>query len=174
VKRTHLVPVLAASVLLGCGHDVPAPVPATATAVAPEQRLLRDVRAIADDHDNGQWTHFALVPRAEPPGLLGMEGIGDINDTGATDVYRAGSPAVRATVWFTAKRPPGCEPPACVRSGRVEPAGEAPDHGYVTIQLSAGPATDQERAFWEKAEFVPAREAPWFARLLTRAGSLGP
>jgi hypothetical protein len=119
---------------------------------------------------NGQATHFALVPRTMPPGIVRMEPSIPLADNGVTDIYSYGD--MKAIVNFTAvPSEHRCDDQPCVHDARltVETA-DAPSLRHVVVWLTgaASPEAAAIRQFWAETAWVPTAQAGWFADLAAR------
>lgn len=119
---------------------------------------------------HGQATHFALVPRTMPPGIVRMEPSTPLADNGVTDIYSYGE--MKAVVNFTAvpgARPCGDQP--CVRDARLTvETSDAPSLRHVVVWFTgtASPEAAAIRQFWATTAWVPTAGAGWFADLAAR------
>lgn len=116
---------------------------------------------------NGQVSHFALVPKSMPPGIVRMEPTGAQAEDGVTDVYSYG--ALNAVVKFTAipgEHPCGDLP--CVRDMHLTVStADAPSLRHVAVWLTGtrSPDATEIQQFWATTAWVPTAEAGWFADL---------
>ncbi len=131
--------------------------------------MQKAVSAVEHARRVGDASHFAVVPKSLPPGLLLIEPVGDPGEDGVTDVYSYGG--LKVVVKYTAvpgKHPCGTQ--TCIRDtevGVVTP--EAPSLSHAAIWLTGNASSAQQEAdvrqFWTKAAWVPTAEAGWFTKL---------
>lgn len=131
--------------------------------------LQRAASAIDHARRAGDGSHFAVVPKTLPPGLLLMEPVGGPEDDGVTDVYSYGK--LKAFLKYTAvpgKHPCGAQ--TCIRDSAVGVVtAEAPSLRHVSIWLTGGESSAGQKAevteFWTRTTWVPTAKAAWFTEL---------
>ncbi|MGX6600633.1 hypothetical protein ACWKSP_00630 [Micromonosporaceae bacterium Da 78-11] len=142
------------------------------TAAHPLERAAASIDWARQD---GQTSHFALVPQTRPPGVVAMEPYQALADNGVTDVYSYDG--FKVVVNFTAV--PGVRPCAdqpCLRDADFTVrTADAPSlhHAAVWFLGTPPPATPEIAKFWTTTAWVPIATATWFTDLAIRGEVYG-